>query len=228
MSLNYEAQDGTTRASFNIGGPLSTAIQLKLSAGALVVDNYNGSSNVGITSSTQSLSATSNQVVLGTGNTYQITLNSGTPTASWTATLPPTAGTSGYVLQTDGTGVLTWVAPATSAPALKNFVATVSYTSSFPVTIDTLPANAQVDHITTYNSTAWTSTSDTISVGITGNTSQWAAATDIPLSVQARFDVASFVPANSSAESVIVSGPSSPVSTAGTTVIEVWYFTPTP
>jgi hypothetical protein len=228
MSTNYLALDGTTKAALNIGGPLSAAVQLKLNSGALEITNYNGSSDVGLISSTQKLSATTNQLVLGSTLTHPITINTGTPTATYTLTLPTTAGTSGFVLQTDGTGVLTWVAPATSAPALKNFTTTVTYTSSFPVTIDTLPANAQVDHVTTYNTTAWTSTSDTISVGATGSLSEFAGATDIPLSVQARFDVPSFVAASSSTLSVIVSGPSTPVSTAGSTVVEVWYFTPTP
>jgi len=44
-----------------------------------------------------------------TGVTYNITLASAA-TANYTLTLPTTAGTSGYVLSTDGSGNLSWVA----------------------------------------------------------------------------------------------------------------------
>lgn len=39
---------------------------------------------------------------------------SSSTSAAWTFTLPPTAGTSGYILQTDGAGVTSWVAQAGS------------------------------------------------------------------------------------------------------------------
>jgi hypothetical protein len=44
----------------------------------------------------------------GTGNAT--TLTSALTATPWTLTLPPTAGTAGQVLTTDGTGVLSWAA----------------------------------------------------------------------------------------------------------------------
>src|SRR5208337_5459532 len=44
---------------------------------------------------------------------YSTTLeSSNSATAAWTLTLPVNAGISGYVLQTDGSGVTSWVAQA--------------------------------------------------------------------------------------------------------------------
>jgi hypothetical protein len=41
-----------------------------------------------------------------------VTLTGAANAGTWTFTMPTTAGTSGYILQTDGTGVTTWVASA--------------------------------------------------------------------------------------------------------------------
>lgn len=67
---------------------------------------FNGTDTVGIgtASTTTGLlklynSASANALTVQAGNT-----------AAWTLTLPTTAGTNGYVLQTDGTGVTSWVA----------------------------------------------------------------------------------------------------------------------
>jgi hypothetical protein len=52
-------------------------------------------------------------VLIGTnGNTTSIL--PGTITTSFNLTLPGNTGTNGYLLQTDGTGILSWVAPASS------------------------------------------------------------------------------------------------------------------
>jgi PA14 domain len=48
-------------------------------------------------------------------------------TANWTLTLPTTAGTSGYVLQTDGAGATSWTTPAGAAGVGGNGV--ISYTA---------------------------------------------------------------------------------------------------
>ena len=61
------------------------------------------SGTTGINSPTTALAGSVSGVVTLTGAT-----NAGT----WTFTMPTTAGTSGYILQTDGSGVTTWVASA--------------------------------------------------------------------------------------------------------------------
>ncbi|MEA9355930.1 tail fiber domain-containing protein [Bacteriovorax sp. PP10] len=52
------------------------------------------------------------------GTTNYVTLKATAATAAYTLTLPPTAGTNGYVLSTDGSGVLSWISaggPATGS-----------------------------------------------------------------------------------------------------------------
>ena len=61
------------------------------------------SGTTGINSPTTALAGSVSGVVTLTG-----AANAGT----WTFTMPTTAGTSGYILQTDGSGVTTWVASA--------------------------------------------------------------------------------------------------------------------
>jgi len=49
--------------------------------------------------------------------TAYATTVTGAATANWTLTLPVTAGTSGYILQTNGAGVTSWVAPLITSGA---------------------------------------------------------------------------------------------------------------
>lgn len=72
------------------------------------------------------------------GNTNYIDIKPPTLGADYVLTLPTTAGTSGYVLQTDGTGVLSWKANTSSIPynlfqgaAITSGVATNIATSGF-------------------------------------------------------------------------------------------------
>ena len=46
------------------------------------------------------------------GTTNYVTLRANSATSTYTMTLPTTAGTSGHVLTTDGSGVLTWTNPS--------------------------------------------------------------------------------------------------------------------
>ena len=226
MTVNYSNQGGTTQASFVVGGPVN-GITLKLTSGALEVMNASASSDTSVTASLIDLSASTNQIVLGSANTHPLTLSSGTPTATWTLTLPVSSGTSGYVLSTDGTGITSWVAAASTAPALKNFITTVPYNGSSPIAIDTLPGGCVIDHVVVINDTAWTDPTATLSVGITGNVSKYVGTSDNYLSFTDRFNVDSSNPADASPETINVYF-NAGTSSAGSTRVEVWYFTPTP
>lgn len=61
----------------------------------------------------------------GTRVTISAPDNSITPPVNWTFMLPPTAGTSGYVLSTDGSGISNWVS-ISSTGAIKRITASVS------------------------------------------------------------------------------------------------------
>lgn len=51
---------------------------------------------------------TNSKLVFLAGTANATTLTSALTATPWTMTLPPTAGTAGQVLTTDGTGILTW------------------------------------------------------------------------------------------------------------------------
>ena len=224
MSVNYQALDGTTRTPFVIGGP-AAGVALKLVGGNLEIMNANATVDANVTAAIANLSSATNQLVMNSAGSYPFTLNSGAATVAWTLTFPPTAGSAGQVLRTDGTGITTWVSAASTAPCLSNFQVQVTYATTFPYTIDTLPANAQVERVEFYNSTAWSDTSATMSVGITGNTSLFAGTTDNYLGFVDRFDVPSWVAAVGTGEVLLISA-SPATSTAGVTTVTVWFYTP--
>lgn len=62
---------------------------------------------------TGDLNLDANLKLKGTSN--YVTLRSDSGTATYTMTLPPTAGSTGYVLTTDGSGVLSWSNPSSVA-----------------------------------------------------------------------------------------------------------------
>lgn len=76
-------------------------------------------------------------------------------TASWTLTLPVTAGTAGYALKTDGSGNASWVARGNILHA------TTSQTTTYPITTS--------DDIILCSGSAFTATLPT-AVGVTGKT----------------------------------------------------------
>ena len=53
----------------------------------------------------------------GTGATHDVTVQAQSGTGTWTMQLPTSAGTNTYLLQTDGTGVTSWVAPPSGTTA---------------------------------------------------------------------------------------------------------------
>ena len=54
------------------------------------------------------ISGTDSKIIFLAGTANTTTLTSSLTATPWTMTLPPTAGTAGQVLTTDGTGVLSW------------------------------------------------------------------------------------------------------------------------
>jgi hypothetical protein len=82
-------------------------------SGALFI----GANGVGSTVSLRlgGAGASKGSLIFGQTTAYQTTIT-GAATANWTLTLPPTAGTNTYVLQTDGSGNTSWVAQSGGTP----------------------------------------------------------------------------------------------------------------
>ena len=83
-------------------------------------------------------------------NGYSVTIQaSSSQTADYTLTLPTTAGTSGYVLSTDGTGVTSWVANGSSGSTVtqKANASDTELTTTTATTIATFTPTTQGNFI---------------------------------------------------------------------------------
>lgn len=97
---------------------------------------------------------------------------------SWTMTLPTGAGTSGYVLSTDGTGVTSWVAQSGGGGTVTGVTATSPLSSSGgtapDISLGTVPETKGGTNQTTYTTgdTLYASGSNTLSKRAIGTTGQ--------------------------------------------------------
>jgi len=97
-------------------------------------------------------------------------------TAALTYTFPATV-TNGYVLSTDGSGNLTWVAPSSTSGAGQVDSTPLVFGDSSPVAMFTLPANAAVMRVNVVVDTAFDG-SPTLEIGIGGDTDKYMATTE--------------------------------------------------
>jgi hypothetical protein len=139
---------GTSQLLFQLGkgGP-----KLKNASGLFEARNAADSAYVDLTAAI--LKAASDSIELnsdaaGSGADWKMTLArpASGMTAAVTYTLPA-APVNGYVLSTDGSGALSWVAPASTSNSATADSTTVLFTDSSPVSLFTLPANALIDRI---------------------------------------------------------------------------------
>lgn len=132
--------DGTRTASLQVEGASRTGVKLTNAAGSSTLYHANGgglvvtsfsdftlltgaapatvtfSDSTGVFSNTGALQSNTSLILQDPGvGTNTITIDAGVPTASYSLTLPVDDGTSGQVLSTNGTGVLSWVSGASSA-----------------------------------------------------------------------------------------------------------------
>ena len=109
---------GTQTGQFILG---LLGVRLKNNAGNLDVKTNDDTAYADVTANkfnaTGDTGIVINSDAAGTGADWKVTINRATSgmTADVTLTLPPDDGTAGQVLQTDGTGVLSWTTVATDA-----------------------------------------------------------------------------------------------------------------
>lgn len=178
---------GTTRAYFKIGG--TTGVRLKNNAGNLEVRNTGDSADAAVTTSKVNVSGDVidiNSDAAGSGADWKYTVQrpASGMTAAVTLTLPPDDGTAGQVLQTDGSGVLTWASAGTTGLAVKMDTTSLAFGTASPVSMFTTGAADIIDHIDVIIDTAFNGT-PSASVGIAGSTSKYFAATDLDLTATA-------------------------------------------
>ena len=197
--LNYLKLDGTQTTAFQLAAT-SAGVKLKNNSGNLEIRNAADTADASIEASLANLSSATNQVVLGFGQTHPLTLNSGSPSATWTFTFPATAGSTGQVLQTDGSGNTSWVNSASGATDVTLQTA-LAFGSSATVSIGTLPANAVITSVEFIVDTAFDG-SPTMSVGITASNSKYMGSGDSDLNIAAGRAVSPNLPSDASSEAL--------------------------
>lgn len=175
------AQDGTSQSAFSIGTAYpagGTGVLLLNSSGNLEVKLSDSSVFKKVTASefdaTSDIGLVINSDAAGSGADWKISVArpASGMTADWTLTLPPDAGTSTYVLSTDGTGVTIWVPASSITNALEIKEVTVNTGDGASAALITLAANVRVEWVKVYVIAAFDDT-PTLSVGPSGNHSKY-------------------------------------------------------
>ena len=220
---------GTTKAFFKIGG--TTGVRLKNSAGNLSVRNTGDTADSEITASKLNNSGDAlviNSDAAGAAADWKLTLQRAAAgmTADVVLTLPIDDGTTGQVLQTDGSGILTWVSAGSTAMAEKLDSTALAFGTVSPVAMFSTGAGDIIDHIDVFVDTPFNGT-PSLSIGIAGTTSKYAGTSDIDLTAAAgtKFNVNPGLAA-AGIEALIASYVAGGAS-AGAARIVVHYATPT-
>lgn len=184
-TLDLTGISGST-LQFNLNsGPI-----LKVTSGNFEITNAAGTADVSLTALTLNLSGTVGQIVLNaaateSGASWKTVIQNATSgqTIDWTLSLPPTAGSPGQVLQTDGSGNSTWASAASTTACLTYVTHTIHFNDTSPEAFFTLPANATVREIDINVTTVWNGTSPSISLGVSGTPSKFMPSTNVDLTV---------------------------------------------
>lgn len=174
---------GTVKTTFQIG---IGGVKIKNNSANLEVMAADGTTPAGITASKVSI----------TGEILEINSDAAGSEADWkytiqrpvtgmsgavVLTLPPNDGSASQVLQTDGSGVLTWETAAVTAYNVKCDVTAFAYNTGSPITMLTLPADSIVHKVEVIIDTPFDGTAPALSVGIGGSTSKYMGTTDVNL-----------------------------------------------
>lgn len=198
---------GTLGSYFRLG---FTGPRLKDSSGNLVVRNAGDSADANITAAKVSASGNTiefNSDAAGAGADwiYKLTRPSSGMAAAVELTLPPTDGSPGQVLGTDGSGNLDWVSAASTEALTHRDTTSLAFGSTSPVAMFTLPANAVLDSVTIIVDTPFNGT-PSMSVGVSGTASKYVASSQVDLTMAAKtkFIIDCAEPANGSTEALII------------------------
>ena len=159
-----------------IGGP-----NLKNVSGVLEVRNAADSAYANVRA---------NDIVLNDDDSNTLTLR--TPanlTANYFLEFPADDGSPSQVLQTDGSGVMSWVTVAGGNDKPTVDTTSLAFGTGSPLTMFTLPANAVINWIKIIVDTAFNGTAPTVSIGVSGTVSKYMSATDVDLKTTGVYEV---------------------------------------
>jgi hypothetical protein len=101
--------------------------------------------------------------------------------AGVTLTLPPDDGSASQVLQTDGSGVLTWASAGTTSELTHVDTTNVGHGDGTPVSMFTLPANAVIEKVQVVIDEAFDGSAPTMSIGVAATPAKYMATTQVDL-----------------------------------------------
>lgn len=221
---------GTTKAAFQIaiGG-----VKLGNNAGNLTVkDNANADSDITVKKAFLSGDEIEiNSDAAGSGADWKYTLKRPATgqAGAVTLTLPPDDGAPGQVVQTDGSGNLSFATAGTTEQNVSVDKTALAFDTSSPVAMFSLPVGAVVELVRVILDTPFNGTAPTLSIGIAGTVSKYMATTQVNLKGTAK-DIYEVKPA----EAAITGSPEAVIATyvadsssAGAARIEVHYAIPT-
>lgn len=215
MSL-FQKLRGTIESVFQIGIS-STAILLKNVSGKFALRNKADSAYI---------NAQVNGIeIFDSGGTNKVTITQQTLGGDITFSLPPDDGTSGQVLQTDGSGTTVWASAGSTADCMHVDTTTLAFGDGTPKTLFTLPANAIIDHIDVIVDTIFNGTAPTLSIGISGTVSKYTGTGDVDLKTANIYTIHPGIIAVGSTEALIGTY-SADASSAGSARILVHYTNP--
>lgn len=216
---------GTLKDNFRLG---LSGVRLKNSSGNLLVRNTGDSADAQVTASKINMSGDVldiNSDAAGSGADWKYTLQRPTSgmTAAVTLTLPIDDGSPNQVLQTDGSGALSWASAGSTASSDKVDTTTLAFGTASPLALFTTGGGDVITKIQIIVDTGFNGT-PSVSIGISGTVSKYMAATEVDLTVAGVYEVHPGLTAQG-AESLIATYSAGGAS-AGSARILVYYATP--
>lgn len=173
---------GTTKSFFRLG---FAGVRLKDSSGNLLVRNPGDTLDAQITASKLNVSGdvvdiNSDAAATGADWKYTIQRPAAGMTAAVVLTLPIDDGTPNQVMQTDGSGVMSWVSAGSTASSDKIDTTSIAFGTTSPLALFSTGAADIIDAVEIIIDTAFNGT-PTLSIGVSGTTSKYASSTEIDL-----------------------------------------------
>ena len=178
---------GTLLSYFKIGGP--SGPRLKNESGTIAIRNSADNADAALRASLVQVSGNSvelNSDAAGSAADWKYTLArpASGMAADVTLTLPADDGSPSQVLQTDGSGNLSWVSAGSTANAEKVDTTTLAFGTGSPLALFTTAAADIITRIQVIIDTAFNG-APSVSIGISGTVSKYMSASDIDLTAPA-------------------------------------------